>query len=76
MPIASGLGFVERENHHTSHVRTVVRVAAVRGDGGEEVSDAYVASSAERAACGLMIASVVAGALATLGWFALTFDGT
>ena len=72
MPIASGLGFVERENH-PSQVRTVVRVAAVRGEG---VPDVYVASRAERAACGLMIASVVAGALTTLGWFALTFDGT
>ena len=72
MPIATGLGFVEREAA-VHHVRTVVRPApAVDAAGG----NAYVVSPAERATCGVLIAGVVAGSLATLGWFSLTFDGT
>ena len=67
MPIASGLGFVDREYH----VRTVVRSTTTND---ESPSSEYVPKHAERVVCGSLITTVVAGALTTLVWFASTFE--
>ena len=67
MPIASGLGFVDREHH----VRTVVRSTPVSSD---TTSVEYIPPRAERTVCGTLITTVVVGAIATLIWFASTFE--
>ena len=67
MPIASGLGFVDREYH----VRTVVRSTSVNNDTS---SGEYTLERRERLVCGTLITTVVVGALATLVWFTSTFE--
>ena len=66
MPIASGLGFVERE----VPPRAVIRAAPAECDAPDPP---YAASRPERFVCGFLIAGVVGGSLATLAWFMATF---
>ena len=66
MPIASGLGFVERE----IPPRAVIRAASAECGTPDPP---YAASHPERLVCGLLIAGVVGGSLTTLLWFVITF---
>lgn len=67
MPTASGLGFVDREYH----VRTVVRTTLPTN---YDTSTEYTPTHVERVACGALISTVVVSALATLVWFMTTFE--
>lgn len=67
MPIASGLGFVDREHPPP---RTITRDTPLP----PPTSIKYSPTQTERLSCCLLITTVVLGALATLSWFVATFE--
>ena len=71
MPIASGLGFVERE-HPPNVIRTVNTITLEP----ETQRGVTPPSNRERLLCCILITSVVTGSLATLAWFVATFEST
>lgn len=69
MPIASGLGFVDRE-----HPPRPMMVRDTAAPLPPPTSIKYVPTQPERLSCCLLITTVVLGALVTLSWFVATFE--
>lgn len=72
MPIASGLGFVDREHPPP---RMMVRDTTLPLP-PLPTSIKYVPTRPERLSCCLLITTVIMGALATLSWFVATFENS
>ena len=67
MPIASGLGFVDREH---PPVNVVVRNTTPHSP----LPLPFIPTPRERLTCCLLITTVVLGSLVTLSWFVITFE--